>query len=206
MIRLPFLPTLIVAAAVAAMVGLGIWQLGRAGEKEALLAEYSRAAELPPVDLDPLIARGSIGAVPLAFRRALISCRPGDAAPSVRAARNLAGDSGYGYFLPCRPGVPGFAGRLQVNIGWAAGPSQPARMPGGVVAGTLGQIRAEGPIVLTSAAAAPTLLRSAPPAVEDIPNNHRSYAAQWFFFALAATIIYLLALRRRGVEARARTP
>ena len=32
----------------------------------------------------------------------------------------------------------------------------------------------------------------------DLPNNHLAYAGQWFFFALTALVIYVLALRRRG--------
>jgi surfeit locus 1 family protein len=28
-------------------------------------------------------------------------------------------------------------------------------------------------------------------------NNHLLYAGQWFFFALAAAVIYVLALRRK---------
>ena len=38
---------------------------------------------------------------------------------------------------------------------------------------------------------------SARPSLASIPNNHRFYAAQWFFFAFAALVIYLLALRKR---------
>jgi surfeit locus 1 family protein len=41
--RLPLVPTLIVATAVAVMIGLGIWQLQRKGEKEALIAQYRAA-------------------------------------------------------------------------------------------------------------------------------------------------------------------
>ena len=37
--RLPILPTIIVAAAVAVMIGLGIWQLQRAEWKNRLIAE-----------------------------------------------------------------------------------------------------------------------------------------------------------------------
>ncbi|MGH6978529.1 MAG: SURF1 family cytochrome oxidase biogenesis protein, partial [Brevundimonas sp.] len=47
--RIPILPSLLVAAAVAAMIGLGVWQLRRAEEKEALLARYEAARGLPPV-------------------------------------------------------------------------------------------------------------------------------------------------------------
>ena len=35
--KLPLVPTIIVAAAVAVMIGLGIWQLRRADEKSRLL-------------------------------------------------------------------------------------------------------------------------------------------------------------------------
>jgi surfeit locus 1 family protein len=37
-----------------------------------------------------------------------------------------------------------------------------------------------------------------------IPNNHRSYAVQWFAFALIALIIYGLAVRKRLKEAKPR--
>ena len=38
---------------------------------------------------------------------------------------------------------------------------------------------------------------SAPPSLSSIPNNHRSYALQWFAFALIALVIYGLAVRKR---------
>lgn len=197
MMRLPFVPTLIVGLAAAAMVALGIWQLERAQWKERLLADYARAAALPPVDLDPLIERGMVGAMPLAFRRALVTCNSGSAAPDIRAGHDQAGDTGYSYFLPCRPGAAGFAGRLQVNAGWSQRPDMRPAATAGLVAGTLGAIADSGPIALTSATAATPLQPSAPPSIADIPNNHLFYAAQWFFFAAAAVVIYLLALKRR---------
>jgi len=39
-------------------------------------------------------------------------------------------------------------------------------------------------------------VRSAP-SMEQIPNNHLSYAIQWFAFAIIALVIYFLALRWR---------
>ena len=42
--RLPLVPTLIVAGAVAVMVALGVWQLGRAEWKGDLIARYTAAA------------------------------------------------------------------------------------------------------------------------------------------------------------------
>jgi len=35
------------------------------------------------------------------------------------------------------------------------------------------------------------------PSPQQIPNNHLLYAIQWFIFATAAAIIYVLALRKR---------
>ncbi len=119
--QLPLLPTLFVAAAVATMIGLGIWQLQRAAWKEALLAEYGRAAALPAVDLDPLLAGGR--PLPaLSFRRALVTCDARDAAVEARAGRNLADATGQAYYVPCRPGASGPAGRLRINAGWATRP------------------------------------------------------------------------------------
>jgi cytochrome oxidase assembly protein ShyY1 len=50
---------------------------------------------------------------------------------------------------------------------------------------------------LVAATAPPGLEPSAPPSVAAIPNNHRSYALQWFLFAFIAALIYLLALRKQ---------
>jgi surfeit locus 1 family protein len=38
---------------------------------------------------------------------------------------------------------------------------------------------------------------SARPDPKDIPNNHLSYAVQWFLFAATALVIYAIALRKR---------
>ena len=44
---------------------------------------------------------------------------------------------------------------------------------------------------------APGLAPSAAPSPVEIPNNHLSYAVQWFLFAGIALLIYLLALRQK---------
>lgn len=196
--RLPVLPTIIVAGAVAVMIGLGLWQLGRASWKDGLLAEYAAAATLPALDLDPLPAAGA-APPPLAFRRALVTCRAEDAVPEWRGGRSRDGRSGYVALMACRPGADGLAGRVIVNAGWAALPDRERRLSlAGIVAGTLGADIAGEPLILTAATPSAPLVASAPARIEDVPNNHRSYAVQWFFFAAAAVLIYLLALRGRG--------
>lgn len=199
--RLPLLPTLIVAAAVATMIGLGIWQLRRAEWKERLLAEYAIAGTLPAVDLDPLLDGEPAPLPPLSFRRALVSCHADDVAPDIRSGRSAADQPGQAYFVPCRPGAEGLAGRLRVNAGWAPRHDAVRRLSlDGIVAGRLSVVEGDGPITLTAATAARPLAPSATASIDSIPNNHRLYALQWFFFAAAALVIYLLALRRRGKD------
>jgi surfeit locus 1 family protein len=197
--RVPIIPTIVVAAAVAAMIALGIWQLQRAAWKERLLAEYAAAASLPALDLDPLLARdGAAPLPPLAFRRVLVTCRADNAVPDLRGGRSRDGRGGYAWRIPCRPGAEGLAGRIVVNAGWSQLPGSERRISlTGIVAGTLGPVEPDRPIVLTSATAVPPLAPSAAPGIEDIPNNHRAYAFQWFFFAGIALVIFLIALRQR---------
>jgi surfeit locus 1 family protein len=196
--RLPLIPTLVVALAVAAMVALGIWQIQRAQWKERLLADYAAAAAMPAVDLDPLLD-GRTRLPPLSFRRALVSCHADDQEPDIRAGRSAADVPGQAYYLPCRPGAAGLAGRIRVNAGWASRPNAVRRLSlEGLVAGRLGVVEADGPITLTAATAAAPLAASQGPDIASIPNNHRLYALQWFFFAAAALVIYALALRRRN--------
>ena len=58
-------------------------------------------------------------------------------------------------------------------------------------------VRTAQPRRLVAATAPPGLAPSAPPSIDQIPNNHRAYAVQWFLFALIALVIYWLAVRKR---------
>ena len=63
--RVPIVSTVLVVAAVLTMIMLGVWQLQRADEKNALLASYASASNLPEMAF-PAIASGDN----LLFRRA----------------------------------------------------------------------------------------------------------------------------------------
>jgi surfeit locus 1 family protein len=194
--RLPILPTLIVAAAVAVMIGLGVWQLQRAAWKERMLTELEAARNLPPVNLDPLLE--DVWVPPVAFRRALVTCEPRNQRPLLRAGRNRQGVTGYSYFIRCRSDQTGFAARLEINAGWSQAPnSNLLLLPKQSLSGQIGTIENDNAIILTSDIPLGPLQPSAPPEAEDIPNNHLMYAFQWFFFAVTAAVIYALALRRR---------
>ena len=188
--RFPPVPTIIVAAAVAVMIGLGIWQLQRKGEKEALIAQYRAASTLPPVAY-PSVPREERN---LLYRRATGFCLEPLGWRST-AGRDAAGETGWSHIVSCRTG--GLEGPgMQVDMGWSKSSAPPAGWKGGEVSGVIAPDRLHG-IRLVSAQAAPGLVPSARPSPEATPNNHLMYALQWFFFAAAAAVIYVLALRKR---------
>lgn len=188
--RLPLWPTLLVAAAVAVMIGLGIWQIQRAHWKEALLVHYRQAATLPPI---------AFPAVPvpdeaLLFRRAGGNCLE-VVRWDARNGRNRKGESGWRHIASCRTGGgegPGMA----VDYGWSREFQAPAAKPSGPVTGVIDFDR-DRIFVLVADRAAPGLEPSEVPTPAEIPNNHRAYAVQWFLFAGIALVIYLIAVRRR---------
>jgi cytochrome oxidase assembly protein ShyY1 len=202
--KLPIIPTIIVAAAIAAMVGLGIWQLQRAEWKEGLIARYHQAENQPPMawpafpaDVEDILFRRANG-----FCLSVTGWR-------VIGGRAQSGRTGSRYIAECRTGAEG-PGML-VDMGVSRDPAIRPSWRGGEVSGTitaepqnsglferlLGRAPPPRPM-LVSQRPAPGLEASAAPSPEGITNNHRAYAAQWFFFAIAAAAIYVLALRRRG--------
>jgi cytochrome oxidase assembly protein ShyY1 len=188
--RLPLIPTLIVAAAVAAMIALGFWQVRRAHEKEALLARYRTAQDLPPIPF-PTTPIGN-DRLPL-FRHATGLCFQ-IVAKRATAGINRAGEPGYSQIVDCRTGAEGPG--MSVEVGWSRNPNAAVNWRGGPVSGIIAPDR-KTRMRLVAATAPPGLAPSAPPSIDQIPNNHRSYAVQWFLFALIALVIYILAVRKR---------
>jgi hypothetical protein len=172
--QLPIFPTLLVAAAVLTMIALGFWQLRRGEEKAQLLQAVLAEGRMPPT---------------------IVDCRI-DAAPEVRAGRNVNGEVGYRYLVPCGASLPG----LKIVVGWSRSPTALARVR------TEGRLEATSNAVnrqlLTLRTPLPPLEAAAPPDITEIPDNHLMYAIQWFFFALAAAVIYVIALRRRSTPPR----
>lgn len=186
--RLPLVPTIFVALAVAMMIALGVWQLQRARWKEGLLAQYAAAQNLPPVALPPVPDARN----PPLFRRAAAMCLS-VASWRAMAGRSAAGAPGWSHVAQCRTGIEGPG--LAVDIGWSRDAENPA-WRGGRVSGRLAPDRAQI-YRLVADTPAPGLAASAPPSLDLIANNHRAYAVQWFVFAALALLIYALALRRR---------
>jgi cytochrome oxidase assembly protein ShyY1 len=194
--RLPLVPTLIVAVAVMILIGLGGWQLQRAVWKEQLLARYAAAEKLPPIAWPILLPKGD-DKLPL-FRHATGVClRP--VGKYAIAGENRSGEPGYAQIIDCATGAEGPG--MSVELGWSKDPNAKFTWPGGPVSGVIAPDR-RNRMRLVAASAPPGLQPSAEPSLTGIPNNHRSYALQWFAFAGIALVIYGLAVRKRLSESR----
>ncbi|MGB7373163.1 SURF1 family protein [Pontixanthobacter sp.] len=186
MIRtVPIIPTLLVLLCAVIMVALGIWQLGRAEEKNALLARYqSISADAPAVPYPS----GDAAMEAALYRTTMIDC-PDIINIRSTAGTNAVGVKGWAHIAECALG----GGRTaEVALGWSRNPNAP-EWRGGTVTGIL----APGGKIIADPALA-DLGPLAKPDPADLPNNHLAYAGQWFLFALTALIIYGAALRRRA--------
>lgn len=187
--RWPVIPTLIVAAAVATMIGLGIWQLRRSEWKQGLIAQYEENRARPPVAW-PSVPPADDS---LFYRRARGFCLQPVAWRAV-AGRNLQHEAGWSHIASCRTGGAEGPG-MEVDVGWSKASGSPA-WKGGTVEGVIvPDSRHRIRLVADNRPAG--LPPSRPPLPAETPNNHLLYALQWFFFAAAAAIIYILALRKR---------
>ena len=193
--RLPVIPTIVVAAAVAAMIGLGVWQLQRAKWKAGLLARFEQAEMGPPITWPTVPLRKA--QLPL-FRHATGVCLQPIGRRAV-GGESAAGEPGFVHIIDCRTGTEGPA--MSVEVGWSKDPNAKTSWAGGPVSGIIAPDRRTG-MRLVAATPAPGLQASAPPSIETIPNNHLFYAIQWFAFAAIALVIYGLAVRKRIKEDR----
>ncbi len=191
--RLPVVATAVVGLAVSAMIALGLWQLTvRLPEKEAQLAQLA-ANPSKPVIAFPAGPEDS-----LLFRRATLDCR----AP-VAVDRAGAGNAGFRLIARC-------AGGQLVQLGTTRDPKGATEWAGGPVNGRISHAPDARPLIaklfdttpqmllLVADTPAPGLTANSTPDWRIVPNNHLSYAAQWFLFAGIALVIYGLALRRRA--------
>lgn len=201
--RVPIVPTILVIAAALLMMRLGVWQLHRLHEKEALLARYSANIGRPPIAFPTLHPATD----DMLYRRSSGLCRE-PVSWQVEAGRSRAGATGWRHIALCRTGAAGPG--LAVDMGVSQSPAAPA-WRGGQVHGRITWRPSSRPLIarlfapppapapmIVSDIAAPGLEPTAPPDPSAIPNNHLSYAVQWFIFAALALIVYALALRRRG--------
>jgi surfeit locus 1 family protein len=187
--RIPLVATLVVLAAVAVMVRLGLWQLDRMHQKDALLELYTRQQG---ISHDVPLMEGKAAREQTWFRHTSFECLA-DGKTRLMAGHNSKGETGWAHWGQClradgRPWV-------EVNLGWSKTPLA-IQFSGGTMRG---MIAPDGPSGARVVADQPLLglEPSARPDPNTIPNNHWSYAIQWFLFAATALVVYALALRKR---------
>ncbi|NVE94519.1 SURF1 family cytochrome oxidase biogenesis protein [Altererythrobacter lutimaris] len=184
--QLPVIPTIVVVAAAAIMVALGVWQLGRADEKAALIAEYSAIdAEQPATRISA--SSTSTWQIDLRFQQVSLDCSRIDGIRSA-AGTSDRGAKGWAIIAKC---TLSNLDPVEVKLGWARDPNPPEWI-GGEITGVVDQ---NGRIVADPSLAG--LQPLAKPDPGDLPNNHLAYAGQWFFFALTALVIYWFAIQSR---------
>lgn len=202
-LRLPIIPTFVVAVAVAIMIALGFWQLDRAHQKDAAMESWQANMDLPVTAYPVQNATDE----QYRFRRLSANClRVVDW--KIIGGRSVDGQSGWKHVAYCTTGAEGPG--LVVDMGVSKRPDVQADWQGGPVTGyaTLEpdnsgmvdrMIGRSSPLRLMIVAdtPAPGLAASASPDPASVPNNHRSYMVQWFLFALIAVVIYGLALHKR---------
>lgn len=201
--RIPLFPTLLVLLAAGYMVHLGLWQLDRLAQKQARLARYAAA------QADDRVV--SIGYAWRArqsdawdFHRTVFWCQQVLSTRMV-SGRSAGGQAGWVQVARCltdpvqtqgfRPDKAPQGVLADVVLGWQQ-QAGPVAWGGGEVRGTIApggefahHVVADPPLAGLAANAAPD--------PKDVPNNHLSYAVQWFLFAGLAVGIYALALRAR---------
>ncbi|MDY7097819.1 MAG: SURF1 family cytochrome oxidase biogenesis protein [Pseudomonadota bacterium] len=181
--QLPIIPTIIVIAAALTMVGLGVWQMGRAGEKAELIMMYSKSTAIGELASFPATGDGA----DVWFRRSEVECVSVNEITSL-AGRSANGAKGWAMRAQCALANGGTA---LVDIGFSQSLKAP-EWQGGKVTGVI----APGPRLVADPAVG-GLQALAKPDPNDLPNNHLAYAGQWFFFALTALVIYGFAVRGR---------
>lgn len=188
--RIPVVPTIVVLVAVAIMVMLGVWQLGRMDEKAAQIAQYQAALVDGEERVFPA-ENGGLSSEADLFHPTSFTCTKIVNREAI-AGRNARGQSGFAHIARCETE----RGLADVKLGWSNRPDFPS-WESGAVAGLItrgGEYGARVQLAQPIEGLEPL----AQPDPADLPNNHLAYAGQWFFFALTALVIYGLALRRRG--------
>lgn len=200
--RIPLIPTAIVTLAVAAMIGLGLWQLLiRKPQKEAALAQLAINPSRPEIAFPRLPDDAPL------FRRAHGYC-----VEPVSGKLTGAGNAGFRYIVECRAGGAEGPGML-VQLGTTRDPMAKPLWKGGEVRGTISHApdgrsmlaslfdHTPKRLMLVADTPAPGLAPNGTPDLSSVPNNHLAYGVQWFLFAAVASVIYVLALRWRGRKA-----
>lgn len=198
----PVFPTLITFLMLTVLISLGIWQLQRRAWKAGLITQLEAAQTQPllaPVDF----LKAMQGEKSVQYRRAELPCSPGRVLPyDLKGGSSLKDVSGYLVLVSCRPNRK--PPDIVAVAGWTRRPDAATVaidvdtvFRGTIIERPYGDAPARPQFMLIPDSAVPPLERSRMPTPADLPDNHLSYAGQWFGLAGVLMVIYGLWLRRR---------
>nr|WP_310525462.1 SURF1 family protein [Polymorphobacter sp.] len=200
--RVPWLATLLTFAMLTTLISLGLWQLQRRVWKHDLIAQLEAAQTLPLLEPADYF-KAMTGEASVQYRRAELPCSPGKVLPyDLRGGSSATGTSGYLVLVSCRPNRD--APDIVAVAGWSDRPDA-ARVPvmvdtvftGLIIEHPYGNASGRPQFMLIPDTAVAPLVPSRVPTPQDLPDNHLSYAGQWFGLALALAVIYGIWLRNR---------
>ncbi len=188
------------------MIGLGFWQLERKAHNALLLKQVSANKSKPAITY-PGLGPVSMSAL---HRKSSVNCLRVSAWTEDSGSDNT-GKTGTRYLAECVTGaegpgaliVAGISARPNETIDWNGGQvegiitTEPDRQS--MIAKLFGKRIVLRPM-LVSKDGLGGLRAADPPSLSKIESKISSngfYAIQWFFFASAAAIIYVLAVRKR---------
>lgn len=200
--RFPLGATLATLVMMACLIGLGVWQLQRREWKHDLIARLEAAQHLPPLEPHDYLA-AMRGQASVQYRRAVLPCAPGRVRPyDIKGGTSAAGDGGYLILVNCSPSQR--PPDIVAVAGWAQRPDA-AYTPiavdtdftGTIIEHPYGDTPGRPMFMLIASNPVAPLGRPRLPTPDDLPDNHLSYAVQWFGLAAALAGVYLVWLLRR---------
>lgn len=200
--RVPFWPTLMTLVMLTVLVSLGVWQLQRRAWKADLITQLDAAQSAPLLEPADFLA-AMAGTKSVQYARAELPCSPGTVLPyDLKGGSSAGGTTGYLVLVSCRPNRK--PPDIVAVAGWTRRPDA-ARVPisvdtvftGTIIEKPYGDAPGRPGFMLIPDTAVPPLQPSRLPTPQDLPDNHLSYAGQWFGLAGVLAVIYGLWLRKR---------
>ena len=172
--------------------------------KAELVAQLEAAPKLPLLEPADFTAAMN-GTQSVQYRRVELPCSPGTVLPyDLRGGSSATGESGYLVLVSCRPNRK--PPDIVAVAGWSNRPDA-VRVPihvdtvltGLVIEQPYGDAPGRPRFMVIPDTAVQPLVTSMMPDPGGLPDNHLSYAGQWFGLAGALLVIYAIWLRRRVV-------
>ena len=120
----PWILTVLSAALLAVLIGLGVWQVQRMAWKHGLIDQAEAAVAMAPVPASEVLTQPGGE-----FRRVILDCPGLNAAPYVELQSIHDGDAGVRLISPCRPA--GVEAAFRCGYGLMTGADQSVLPSGG---------------------------------------------------------------------------